>query len=138
MKKVLYLSAGLFVITSLFWAVMILSSVYTSRSVQAQANEENRAAPRRWEYCSVVPVNGFSEEMGKYRGTAMIYYTRDGEARPEKVEATISDRVKLSDSVMAKAVTKLGSEGWEMVGEGTFLNYASNDGKVLYFKRPAR
>ncbi len=139
MKKGLYLPVGVFVISSMFWGGMVPSSLSTSHSVQAQVNEESRADIKRWEFCSVVPINIFSGSFGKYTGTAMIYYARDGESSPEKVQGTSSASLnKAADSVMAKAVAKLGNEGWEMVGEGTFLNYTSGEQKVLYFKRPIK
>ncbi len=138
MKNKLYLTVGVFVISSMFWGVMLFSSIFTSRSALAQAKAESRAEIKRWEYCSVVPVNTFSEGLGKYTGTALIYYARDGESNPEKVQGTATSLSKAADSVIAKGAAKLGNEGWEMVGEGTYLNYTSGEQRVLYFKRPIR
>jgi hypothetical protein len=39
------------------------------------------------------------------------------------------------NSALAKAISKLGNDGWEMVGEGTLFPADSGDQKVLYFKR---
>ena len=66
-------------------------------------------APRasEWEYCAVVKA-----QVGTPRLLYWITYFRGEGVRTETVEAT------LGGSSFAKAVAKLGEDGWEMVGEG--------------------
>jgi hypothetical protein len=67
--------------------------------------------PRRdlqWEYCAVVKQQGITTP----RIVFWITYFRDEGMRTETVEAT------LGGNSYAKAIAKLGTDGWEMVGEG--------------------
>ena len=69
------------------------------------------AAPQRdsqWEYCAVVKPQGLATP----RIVFWITYFRDEGMRTETVEAT------LGGNSYAKAIAKLGVDGWEMVGEG--------------------
>ena len=69
------------------------------------------AEPRRdsqWEYCAVVKSQGLATP----RLVFWITYFRDEGVRTETVEAT------LGGNSYAKAIAKLGVDGWEMVGEG--------------------
>jgi hypothetical protein len=67
-------------------------------------------APRasEWEYCAVVKAQTGDPRRQIY----WISYFRGEGVRPEPVEAS------LGGNSFAKAVAKLGDEGWEMVGEG--------------------
>jgi hypothetical protein len=40
------------------------------------------------------------------------------------------------NSAMAKAISKLSNEEWQMVGEGGLFPYTSVDQKLLYCRRP--
>lgn len=69
------------------------------------------AEPRRdsqWEYCAIVKPQGLATP----RIVFWIAYFRDEGMRTEPVEAT------LGGNSYAKAIAKLGVDGWEMVGEG--------------------
>jgi hypothetical protein len=69
------------------------------------------AEPRRdsqWEYCAVVKPQGLATP----RIVFWITYFRDEGMKTETVEAG------LGGNSYAKAVAKLGTDGWEMVGEG--------------------
>ena len=71
------------------------------------------AEPRRvsqWEYCAVVK----SQAIPTPRLFFWILYFKDEGMRTETIEAP------LGGNSYAKAIAKLGSEGWEMVGEGQF------------------
>ncbi len=66
--------------------------------------------PRRdsqWEYCAVVKSQGIPTP----RIFFWIIYFKDEGMRTETIEAT------LGGNSYAKAIAKLGVEGWEMVGE---------------------
>ena len=67
-------------------------------------------APRasEWEYCAVVKAQSGDLRRQIY----WIAYFRGEGVRTEPVEAS------LGGNSFAKAVTRLGEEGWEMVGEG--------------------
>ncbi|HEX8722782.1 MAG TPA: hypothetical protein VF736_19345 [Pyrinomonadaceae bacterium] len=67
------------------------------------------AAPRdgQWEYCAVV-----KGQAGTPRLFYWITYFRGEGVKTETVEAA------LGGNSFAKAVAKLGEDGWEMVGEG--------------------
>lgn len=69
------------------------------------------AEPRRdsqWEYCAVVKAQGPPTP----RLFFWITYFKDEGMKIETVEAT------LGGTSYGKAIAKLGSDGWEMVGEG--------------------
>ena len=77
--------------------------------LQAERPAEARA-PRasEWEYCAVVKAQAGDPRRQIY----WISYFKGEGVRPEPVEAS------LGGNSFAKAVAKLGDEGWEMVGEG--------------------
>lgn len=68
------------------------------------------AEPQRdlqWEYCALVKSQAPSSRL-----VFWIAYFRGEGARTETVEAA------LNGNSQAKAIAKLGEEGWEMIGEG--------------------
>ena len=75
----------------------------TPRPAEARAQ---RSA--EWEYCAVVKAQAGDPRRQIY----WISYFRGEGVRAEPVEAS------LGGNSFAKAVAKLGDEGWEMVGEG--------------------
>jgi len=88
-----------------------------------------RAAGERWEYCAVTRAQFQGSPRG---GQYWITYFRGTNVRVETVEAGVTE------NGLAKAVSRLGEEGWEMVGEGT-LDMGPARGTpppALYFKRP--
>ena len=76
----------------------------TPRAVEARA-----PAPRdeQWEYCAVV-----KSQAGTPRLFYWITYFKGECVKTETIEAP------LGGNSFAKAVAKLGEDGWEMVGEG--------------------
>lgn len=69
------------------------------------------AEPRRdsqWEYCAVIKAQGIPTP----RLFFWITYFKDEGVKTETVEAP------LGGNSYAKAIAKLGDDGWEMVGEG--------------------
>ena len=80
-------------------------------SLAAPTAARAAAEPRRdsqWEYCAVVKSQGLATP----RLVFWITYFRDEGMRTETVEAA------LGGNSYAKAIAKLGVDGWEMVGEG--------------------
>lgn len=116
---------------------LILHKNQLTQSVQAQTAENDKA--RQWQHCSVFPLNGVNRNAGKVTGAAVISYIYGGGFQTEKIEATVDESANsltnAENSALAKAISKLGNDGWEMVGEGTLFPADSGDQKVLYFKR---
>ena len=84
-------------------------ALYGSRAAPTAARAS--AEPRRdsqWEYCAVVKSQGLATP----RLVFWITYFRDEGMKTETVEAP------LGGNSYAKAIAKLGVDGWEMVGEG--------------------
>ena len=102
--------------------VMLLLAAFAGRSswpgaslapAVAEAQERGRDDDERdnlkWEYCAVTKAQFVGSIRG---GQYWISYFRRGAVQVETVEAGVQE------SAVAKAVSKLGEEGWEMVGEG--------------------
>lgn len=82
----------------------------------------------RWEYCALTKAQYPGTVRG---GQYWISYFRGNNVRVELIEASVSE------NPVAKAISKLGDEGWEMVGEGG-LDMGpgrGTPGPALYFKR---
>ena len=96
--------------------------------VSAEAQERERDE-LKWEYCAVTKAQFVGSIRG---GQYWISYFRRGNVQVETVEASVQE------SALAKAVSKLGEEGWEMVGEGPLEVRQGGPGgtpTALYFKR---
>jgi hypothetical protein len=76
--------------------------VASARAASANSDEG------QWEYCAVVKA----QYPGSVRLVYWIAYFRGEGVKTEDVEAGVSG------NAFAKAVAKLGQDGWEMVGEG--------------------
>lgn len=90
---------------------------------QASAN----ARTRKWEYCSLTRAAYPGSVRG---GLYWISYFRDGGVQVVEVEEQATER-----GGPAKAISKLGEEGWEMVGQGP-LEIRQGGLNAIYFKRP--
>lgn len=131
MRKVLLTRAATPVVLAAFIAAAVASAyAFTAREQRDGALREAEAA--QWEYA----VIGSVTEMGrgatprdiKFRGVAALCYARENGCQQFQVEG--SDRAE----ALARAMAKLGQEGWEMVGESPFpVGVGSTGG--LYFKR---
>jgi hypothetical protein len=97
---------------------------------QAQPFDKSpeRAAPDRWEYCSLSKAMVGQSRGGLY----WITYFRNGGAQIVEAEEQATER-----SGPAKAIAKLGEDGWEMVGEGP-LDMRAGNVNAIYFKRLKR
>ena len=90
------------------------------------------AEPQRdlqWEYCALVKSQSPSPRLVFW----IAYFKGEG-VRTETVEAA------LSGNSQAKAIAKLGEEGWEMVGEGPYEpvpvpNVRPGQPTAVFFKR---
>lgn len=139
MKNKLYFPATVFVSVVIFWGSVSYATIPENRTIKGPSPDETGSAPKKWEHCSLALINGLTKNGTRVTATAMINYVQDAGLRTEKVEATIdessSKSAKAQDTVLAKAIGKLGTEGWELVGEGTLLSTLPGEQKVLYFKR---
>jgi hypothetical protein len=108
-----------------------------SASAKAQESNSNQITPKKWEYCSVYAVNGVFNNNGKSRVTAIISYARGDGFSSETIDAAADyDYPGLNfaqSHALAKAVAKLGEDGWDMAADSEF-----REQKVLYFKRPKK
>jgi hypothetical protein len=119
-----------------------VSAVASSGNLQ-DATSRDPAIPK-WEYCAIADVDAYGAS-DKAVGIAVIYYFRGSGYQAEKVEATAERGVDATrvavDMARAKAIAKLGDDGWEMLCEGmpfaTRARPAERD-KALYFRRAKR
>jgi hypothetical protein len=100
---------------------MIAINQFSGSSVQA--DQGGRSGAQKWEYCAITDVY-WSDN----RPVAVIRYFQAGGGKEETVEflPDFGKTAELRDA-LAKAIAKLGDQGWEM-----FLK--EPDGR--YFKRP--
>ena len=99
-------------------------------STQAQRPDSSsgRTAPSRWEYCSLSRAMVGQSRGGLY----WITYFRNGGAQVVEAEELATESYG-----PAKAIARLGEEGWEMVGQGPLEMRAGNL-NAIYFKRLKR
>ena len=116
-------------------AAALVGGAITSRmnySVPTQAQRPDRSpertAPDRFEYCSLSKAM-----VGQSRGGLFwITYFRNGGAQLVEAEESATESYG-----PAKAIAKLGEEGWEMVGVGP-LEIRAGNLNAIYFKRLKR
>lgn len=91
-------------------------------------NERPKATGvQKWEYCSLSRAAYPSSTRG---GLYWISYFSDEGVRVVEFEEQATER-----SGPAKALAKLGADGWEMVGQGAF-EIRQGALNAIYFKRP--
>ena len=125
-----------FVLTIGLLASFVLNS-FAAGAVQAQ--QSDRRAGERWEYCAITDVTAVGDTEGKVFGRANIFYFQASGCHKESLNtAAEGDFSNAKQAALAKATAKLGAEGWEMLGEGTQFDFRSGDvvePKALYFRR---
>ena len=90
-----------------------------------EAAEASRG--QKWEYCALTKAAYVGSSRG---GLYWISYFRDAGVEVVEVEDAALER-----NGPARAIAKLGAEGWELVGEGP-LEIRAGGVRALYFKRP--
>lgn len=129
MKKIVY--------ASLLGAVIFFSFIYGSslnRAIPAATTsvvKTESASPStgsRWEYCAVSRSGYTGSSRG---GQFWISYFKATGVEIVEVEEKVSEQ---QGTQLARAISKLGEEGWEMVGQGELPVNAGKNG-AIYFKR---
>ena len=131
MKK----SHVLFLMISISALTLVGRDIFNRFSVQniarAQSTEPVQSGPQtKWEYCALYGYGSSRQSLsfGSKTFYATIEYYQTSDSHTETVEMDRGSEEK----VIAKAIAKLGEEGWEMIidrtHEGTPLK--------IYFKRP--
>ncbi|HEY9401697.1 MAG TPA: hypothetical protein VIQ24_03310 [Pyrinomonadaceae bacterium] len=104
----------------------ISSKLLSATPVLARQADEP-SSRQQWEYCALSKAAYVNASREGY----WIIYFRDTGAQVVDVQSSATDGHGAS---MAKAITRLGAEGWEMVGQGQ-LDVRPGATNALYFKR---
>ncbi|HYO64190.1 MAG TPA: hypothetical protein VER08_11210 [Pyrinomonadaceae bacterium] len=99
-----------------------------SAAAQGSSPESRRADGPRWEYCAVSRAHYGGSSRG---GIYWISYFREAGVQVVEVEESAVEK-----NGMAKAIARLGEEGWEMVGPGQLDIRTGTSVNAIYFKRP--
>lgn len=124
-RRLLFISVLLFAL-SLAW-VALGNSPFAART---QAREAEGAGTRLgWEYCAVSKAAYAGPPRA---GVYWISYFQEAGVQVVEVQASATEG---GGAAFAKAISKLGAEGWEMVAPGP-LDVNQGQSSALYFKRP--
>ncbi|HKQ53034.1 MAG TPA: hypothetical protein VJT74_11730 [Pyrinomonadaceae bacterium] len=120
MKKALYAS---------LLVILALGGLLYAGARKINDDDEAGAPPaERWEYCTVSKAGYTASNRG---GTYWISYFRDTGVEIVEVEERASEQ---QGAAVVKAIARLGSEGWELVGQAD-LPVKAGRVEALYFKR---
>lgn len=104
----------------------ISGRLINANPVLAREGEES-SVRQQWEYCALSKAAYVNAGREAY----WIIYFRDTGPQIVDVQSSATDG---NGASMAKAIARLGAEGWEMVGQGA-LDVRSGTTNALYFKR---
>jgi ABC-type phosphate transport system substrate-binding protein len=142
-NRAIVLGAILLVAVLLVVGLPLIKGILTQSAQAQQATINNPAKRQKWEYCAIVEVDSYVENNKDAIGFTSICYIREMGLRCEKIESKIAGGTeklnKALDDALAKAIAKLGNEGWEMVGEAVPFKSSilrSKAARTLYFRRP--
>jgi hypothetical protein len=105
----------------------IAGTIVNRMLITTSAQTEQPSAGQKWEYWALRKAAFVGSNRG---GLFWISYFRDSGVQVVEIEDPA-----LEKDGPAKAVAKLGAEGWELVGEGP-LEIRQGTLRALYFKRP--
>ena len=129
MKKAGY--AGLLLVLSIgsFLYGGLFNRTVTEASAEAVVNENAPTrAGTKWEYCAVSRAGYTGSSRG---GIYWISYFKEGGVEIVEIEEKVSEQQGAS---IARAIARLGEEGWEMVGQSD-LPVKTGRFEAIYFKR---
>jgi hypothetical protein len=126
MTKELHLPIILLILVGSTLGGAISSKLLTATPALARQADEP-SSRQQWEYCALTKAAYVNASREGY----WIVYLRDTGPQVVDVQSSATDGYGAS---MAKAITRLGAEGWEMVGQGS-LDVRSGAANALYFKR---
>jgi hypothetical protein len=120
---------------------VVLASFFVS---EQRADGQSRVvnAERRWEYCTAQAMEVYGRGNDRTIGVASVCHLRASGAQCVRLETAVDGPLEKSaaragaDS-LAKVVSELGQNGWEMVGEGLGPG-DKNEKRSLYFRRTRR
>jgi hypothetical protein len=123
------------IIVGLFAGMRFVGRGYWSARAEQDDLTLRRAQPRtmagtQWEYCA---ITGAAVSPALPRGSYTLTYFKSGGVIPIPIEEAATER-----GALAKAIAKLGEDGWELVGEGPFEFKQTTHGEALFFKRLKR
>ncbi|HYY42783.1 MAG TPA: hypothetical protein VE775_08645 [Pyrinomonadaceae bacterium] len=135
MKRMTYAGLTACSLLALLMAVAALSIAAATNTRAEDAQGRDKAELRTWEYVAISEV----KEVGrasvasnlKFSGVAVICYMRESGCQQMPVEG--ADKA----NALAMAMTHLGNEGWELVGESP-VPFAHETQGGWYFKRPKK
>lgn len=87
------------------------------------------AAPK-WEYCVITGISVANRSPG-FVSVAELCYFRGARCEAAQIEGASNEEA------LARAISSLGENGWEMVGESLFPP-RGQDSRAIYFKRRKR
>lgn len=120
-------------------ATLCFGLLLGSQLVGPGANAQRaNAAEGVWEYCAAQVTEIYATGDKKTVGTGLICFLKSSGAKCERFETTVEGTLPTSAATaradtMAKITSRLGNEGWQMVGEGPWIR--NSEDKPLYFRR---
>lgn len=129
MKKIGYASLLLVLTLGSFLYGNVFSRTVPVASAKAGSTENSETrAGARWEYCALSRAGDTGSGKG---GVYWISYFKDTGVEIVEIEEKVSEQQGTST---ARAIAKLGEDGWEMVGSGE-LPVRTGRFEAIYFKR---
>ena len=130
MKKIGYVSlVGALMLFSFIWGGGLNRATSAAGTSVVKTESAGPGAGQRWEYCALSRSGYTGSSRG---GQYWISYFKTGGVEIVEVEEKVSDQ---QGTQIARAITRLGEEGWEMVGQGE-LPVSTGRFGAIYFKRP--
>src|SRR5262245_41912241 len=121
MKKsqVLFLMISISVMTLI--GREVFDRFWVPNIARAQSTQPAQSGSQtKWEYCELQGTGSYRRHFGnQVLYTTTIYYYQASDWRIETVELDVDKASDGERRVIAKAISKLGDEGWEMVQDRT-------------------
>ena len=140
-KKSYVLTCALIVASGFMGAALSGRGLASESSQIGQAGEAKKAGPPRWEHCAIIPDPiAHTVSFGEAKTSVNIIYFQEAGYREETVVGTANlkqgGEYRARANALAKAIARLGDEGWEMVGPARFHGIEQPDAIYLKKLRP--